>query len=54
MLGGSLNDHQLADACKTDMTEARMKDDNTTNRAAYGGIRSSAIPATPDDGTSQA
>ena len=39
-------------ACKRDMTEVGLKDDNTTNRAAWG-IRSSATPATPDDGISQ-
>ena len=41
------------DACKRDMTAVGLKEDNTTNRAAWGEIRSSAIPATPDDGTSQ-
>ena len=40
------------DACKRDMTEVGLKEDNTTNRQ-HGGIPSSAIPATPDDGTSQ-
>ena len=33
-------------ACKRDMTEVGLKEDNTTNS-------SSAVPATPDDGTSQ-
>ena len=32
----------MEDACEKDMAEAR-----------HGGIRSTAIPATPDDGTSQ-
>ena len=40
------------DACKRDMTEAWLKEDTSTNRAAWRNI-SSTIPATPDDGTSQ-
>ena len=40
------------DACKRDMTKVGLKEDNTTNRAAWR-KRSSAIPATSDDGTSQ-
>ena len=38
--------------CKKDMAETGLKDDNTTNRAAWR-IPSLALPATPDDGTSQ-
>ena len=40
------------DACKRDMTEVGLKKDNAKN-STHGGIRSSGIPATPDDGTSQ-
>ena len=40
------------DACKRDMTEMGLKDDNPQT-GQHGGIRSSAIPATPDDGISQ-
>ena len=41
------------DACKRDMTEVALKEDNTTNRAAWRNIRQTGVPATPDDGTSQ-
>ena len=37
-------------ACKRDMTEAGLKEDNATNRAAW---RKKLISYTPDDGTSQ-
>ena len=42
------------DACKRDMTEVGLKEDKTRQQTGqHGGIPSSAIPATPDDGTSQ-
>ena len=40
------------DTCKRDMTEVGLKR-TTRQTGQHWGIRSSAIPATPDDGTSQ-
>ena len=40
------------DTCKRDMTEVGLKS-TTRQTGQHLGIRSSAIPATPDDGTSQ-
>ena len=40
------------DACKRDMAEVGLKR-TTRQTGQHGGIPSSAIPATPDDGTSQ-
>ena len=40
------------DACKRDITEAWLKEDNIRNMAVWRNTRSPAIPATPDDGTS--
>ena len=44
---------RLNEACKRDMTHAGLKEDDTTGQ--HGVIRSSAIPASPDDadGTGQ-
>ena len=38
------------DACKRDMTETGLNEDNIANRAEWR--KTSRIPATPDDGTS--